>query len=558
MSPEGTSRPNAPAADPWASPVRRAGLWLGLAGVYFVTGKLGLQLAFVHASATALWPPTGIALAAVLLFGYRVWPGIFLGAVLVNITTAGTWATSIGIGTGNTVEAVVGALLVRRYARGIHAFDQARDFIKFIFLAAVLATAVSPTIGLTSLALGGFAPWSDFGAIWLTWWLGDASGALLFAPVLILWATRPRFPWKSRRAVEAALLLLVLFGTGIFVFGGVGRFSREHYQLGFLTIPPVIWAAFRFGRRGAATTTLFLSLLAAGGTLLGFGPFSRPSPNESLLLLQAFMATIAATSLAVAAIVVERREAEEDRVRALVEAHEAERLKAVSAVKSQFLNMAAHELRTPLAPIRAGLDLVREGSVAGLNDEQRRSLEVVARNVERLAGLVEDMLVAARLDAGRMPLARGAVSLNEIVAEAVDGFRPVARSAELELQVRGGTDLTVDGDPKQLLRVLQNLLSNAIKFTPPGGRVLVETERRDGEGWVRVRDTGVGIAPADMARLFQPFSQLAEGQAKVGGTGLGLYISKSLVELHGGRILCESPGSARGSTFSFSLPLFRP
>ena len=158
-----------------------------LAAAYFVAGKLGLMLAFVHASATAVWPPAGITLAALLILGYRVWPGIFLGAFLVNITTAGSAATSLGIAAGNTLEGLAGAYLVGRYANGRHAFDRAQDILKFAGLAGLLSTTISATFGVTSLSLGGFSRWADYGSIWWTWWLGDVVGNLVVAPLLVLW-----------------------------------------------------------------------------------------------------------------------------------------------------------------------------------------------------------------------------------------------------------------------------------------------------------------------------------------------------------------------------------
>src|SRR5712692_2026573 len=169
---------------PWATPPV---VVLGLAAVYVLAGKLGLLLAFVHASATAVWPQTGIALAAFLLLGYRVWPGILLGAFLANVTTEGTIATSLGIAVGNTLEGFVGAYLVNRFAGGRHVFDRPQDVLRFAVLAGMVSTAVSATIGVTSLALGGVARWTDYGPIWLTWWMGDAGGALVVAPLLILW-----------------------------------------------------------------------------------------------------------------------------------------------------------------------------------------------------------------------------------------------------------------------------------------------------------------------------------------------------------------------------------
>src|SRR2546426_3251859 len=133
-----------------------------LAAVYLIAAKLGLKLAFVHASATAVWPPTGIALAAFLVFGYRVWPGIFIGAFLANVLTEGTVATSLGIAAGNTLEGLTGAYLVNRFAGGRNVFDRPHDILKFAVLAGTISTMVSATVGVTSLSLGGFANWADY------------------------------------------------------------------------------------------------------------------------------------------------------------------------------------------------------------------------------------------------------------------------------------------------------------------------------------------------------------------------------------------------------------
>src|SRR2546422_700922 len=158
-----------------------------LTGVYFLAGKFGLSLAFVHASASAVWPPTGIALAATLLLGCRVWPALFLGAFLVNVTTAGSVWTSLGIAGGNTLEGLLGAFLVRRFANGLRVFDRARDIFTFGVLAGLGATAVSATVGVMTLWLGGYASWEGLGAIWLTWWLGDVAGGRVGGPGAVLW-----------------------------------------------------------------------------------------------------------------------------------------------------------------------------------------------------------------------------------------------------------------------------------------------------------------------------------------------------------------------------------
>src|SRR5205823_4662928 len=139
-----------------------------LALIYLVAGKLSLHLAFLHMSASPVWPPAGIALAALLVLGFRVWPAIFVGAFLVNLTTVGNILSSLGIASGNTLEALCGAWLVNQFAGGMQVFDRPQNVFKFA-LAAVISTALAPTFGVSSLAIGGFVQWSNYWPIWLTW-----------------------------------------------------------------------------------------------------------------------------------------------------------------------------------------------------------------------------------------------------------------------------------------------------------------------------------------------------------------------------------------------------
>ena len=288
-----------------------------LAVVYFCPAKLGLRFAFVHPSATALWAPTGITLTAFLIFGVQVWPGAFLGAFFANLTTAGSVLTSMGVATGNTLEGVVGCYLVRRFARGQQAFERVQDVFKFAFLAGMVSTAISATIGVTTLSLGGFADWATYGAIWRTWCLGDGVGAVLVTPLVLLWKENPRLNWTRKQIIELALLFLGLFFTAWIVFGGRFHSEVRNYPLEYTCIPFLIWAAFRFGRRKAVTATCILAGIATWGTLHGFGPFSTEALNTSLLLVQSFVGIVAVTSLALAAEISERKRADE-RVQQLV------------------------------------------------------------------------------------------------------------------------------------------------------------------------------------------------------------------------------------------------
>ncbi|HWZ45017.1 MAG TPA: MASE1 domain-containing protein [Candidatus Saccharimonadales bacterium] len=298
-----------------SSPIQDLSFATGLAVVYFIAGKLGLTLASVHPSATAVWPPTGIALVAFLTLGYRVWPSIFVGALLTNLTTAGSPAVCLGIAAGNTCEGLLGCYLLNRFAGGREAFEHPKGIRRFALLAAMLSTTVSATFGVTSLSLGGFASWANYGVIWLTWWLGDAAGNLIVAPLLIYWGplarlTLPRPKWNRERVLEGAALLLCLFLAGQIVFSGLYVPKSRHYPLEFLCLPAVMWAAFRFRPRGAALAVGLSSAIAIHGTLLGFGPFVRETQNESLLLLEAFTGGTAAIALILATVVEKHKQTE--------------------------------------------------------------------------------------------------------------------------------------------------------------------------------------------------------------------------------------------------------
>lgn len=277
---------------------------------YFIVGKAGLRLAFAFPSATPIWPATGLALVAFLILGYRVWPAIFLGAFFVNLMTAGTVATSLGIAAGNTLEGIVGAWLVTRFAGGRHCLNRAEGVFKFTLLAALLSTMVSATLGVVSLHLAGLVPPGTAGSIWSTWWLGDVSGDLLVAPVLLTWITIPLGRWQQERGLESLALLLGLVVVGFGLFGGLPELGIGGPQLRFLCIPFLTWAAARFGPREASTAILLLGAIAVWGMAHQNDSFGAPGTNASLLLLQTYMAVASVMTLTLAAAVTERKVAE--------------------------------------------------------------------------------------------------------------------------------------------------------------------------------------------------------------------------------------------------------
>jgi len=284
-----------------AGRLQYAGLGLGTTAVYVASAKMGLTLAFVAEQVTVVWPATGIALCAVLLFGYRIWPFIALGAFIANVTTNTPAATSLGIAAGNTLEAIAGAYLLKRAVDFRPSLGRFRDVFGLIVIGAGISTIVSATWGVTSLCVSGMQPWGRFGSLWFVWYLVDAMGNLLVAPlVLTLSATESRSRLRGRGLAELPLFIALLGVVDLFIFAGQ-TLGLEHHPPDYAVFPLLIWAALRFGPAGTAITTFITALVAVLGTVHGFGPFNGGSTNQDLIALQLFMSVAAATGLIMAA-----------------------------------------------------------------------------------------------------------------------------------------------------------------------------------------------------------------------------------------------------------------
>jgi PAS domain S-box-containing protein len=289
------------------------GLVLLAAVLYFAGAKVGLSLAFINASVSPVWPPTGIAIALVLWFGYRALPGVLIGAFVANYTlTEVSLLTALGISVGNTLEAVTAVYLLRRFVRFRNPFNRAIDVLKFVVFAAMLSTAVAATLGNLTLCFAGREEWASFGRLWFTWWLGDAVGAMIITPLILTWLERPVEQWKELRKIEGVLLWVLISLLALTIYTNVFVQANNSRLWGHVSIPLLLWAAFRFGPRGVASAMATLSAIAIWGTIHGFGPFAGSPRYEGLLYLQAFLANLTITTLALAAIVTERRLAEKN------------------------------------------------------------------------------------------------------------------------------------------------------------------------------------------------------------------------------------------------------
>jgi signal transduction histidine kinase len=515
--------------------------------VYFIAGKLALKVAFLNASASPVWPSAGIALAALIVLGYRTWPAIFVGAFLVNFTTAGNIATSLGIATGNTLEAVCGAWLVNRFAGGVTVFDRAGNVFKFA-LAVTISTLISPSFGVTSLALGGFAPWSNYNAIWLTWWLGDVTGDLVMAPLILLWCVGTTRRWTRGEIVEVSLLFLGLFIVAEISFGGWFPISAKNYPVSFLYGPLLVWLAFRFTPRETATGIFILASIGIWGTLHGLGPFVLETENQSLLILQTRTAVLAITAMALAAGMAERRRAE-----AVIEEQKTA-VEAANRTKDNFLAMLSHELRTPLTPVIAALEALKMEPLD--TAESKAALAMIRRNIDLESRLIDDLLDLTKISTDKLQLQfqstdahRAITNVAEMCASEIS-----AKNLLLSLDLRAG-EHHVAADPSKFQQIIWNLLKNAIKFTGENGKITISSSNPSPQSLtIGVTDTGIGIEPEMMERIFNRFEQGDRSfQRRFGGLGLGLTISKSLAEAHGGTLVAESEGRGRGARFFFTI-----
>jgi PAS domain S-box-containing protein len=297
-----------------------------LIALYFLGGLLGKQACFLSGSVVLVWPPAGIALAAILLFGYRFWPGVALGAILfscMNGLPLGFF--TLGTALGNTMGAIVCAFLLQRIVRFEPAMERVWHVVGYVCLACFLGTTVNAAFNVVSLAYAGEVSWPDLFPTILVWWVPNALAGLVVAPVIVAWATPCSIHWQPRMAVELAACGAGLVAGTLISFQSWLAYGISNYALAYLPFPFLVWGALRFGQRGAATGTVIVSSLAICSLLSGRGPFVTASEQESLMLIGSYIGILSITNMLFAAAAAERRQAEralaesEKRLRAVVE-----------------------------------------------------------------------------------------------------------------------------------------------------------------------------------------------------------------------------------------------
>jgi diguanylate cyclase (GGDEF)-like protein len=418
-----------------------------LAAAYFLTAKLALLAAIPPGYATAVWPASGIALASVLLQGNRIWPGIWLGASLVNVTVQSSLVAATLIGAGNTLEALAGAALFRAYIGPPGAFQRGEDVVKFVAIAASSAT-IAATVAAAPLAFVHSLAWPDLSWNWWTWWQGDTAGIIIVAPLILGWSVRIRPAWTRWKIVEGSVLVCLLLGVTYAIFGtGMAPYIPS-LPLTFAILPFVIWAAFRFRQRKVATVNALVCAMAVWFTVQNSGPFAQGSLNESLLLLLAFMCTVVTTGLVLSAVIGDRGRAVEATQRLLQDLREQTiRDPLTSLHNRRFLQdylprelIRAMRERLPLAVIMIDLDRFKRINdsaghqagdrvlveVAGLLRHQVRGSDIACRyGGEEFALVLPGTTLENALRRGE--------EIRAAIARETDRFHPVTASLGVAL-----------------------------------------------------------------------------------------------------------------------------
>jgi signal transduction histidine kinase len=516
-------------------------LLVGLA--YWVAARLSLNLALVHGQVTPIWPPTGIALVAILVFGRGVWPAILLAALAVNLPLGPSPSGAAVIAAGNTIAPLVSAGLLARvgFQREL---DRMRDAVAIIVLGALVGMTISATVGSSVLTLSGAVPAGNFVATWAVWWTGDAMGVLLVAPFLLNLLSRSRqrpLGWRGR--AELTILLAVVGVVTYVLFQNV-------FRVEYLVLPLIMVAAWRFRLRGAAPAALIASVVAIWAAVNGNGPFASETLLQKMVTLQAFNVSVSLASFVFASFVDAREQKEE-----MTRLYESASL-AITA-KTDAIDVAAHELSAPLAILTSYLALLSDGKLGPAPDKWTSVLNVMADKAWQVNRIVTDLLDAARIEAKAIAPSRTSLDLREVVLKAVEKARPRAELSGGEIvAILDREPVQVEADARQVGRILDNLINNALTYGVRQPRLKISVVTDADRAVVQVIDNGVGMSKTERIRVFQPFQRSNDPVFdSVPGSGLGLFVSRQLAEANKGVLTLERSEPGLGTCFELSLPV---
>jgi signal transduction histidine kinase len=518
---------------------------------YFLTAKLGLYIYFTFETSPALiWPPVGIALAAVFLGGYRMWVPIFLAQILstISIGSMEYLPVLLVISIGFTLQAVAG-LYFLRYFKFEPSMTTLRSAIVLVG-AAFVVTMIEPTIATAwqyAFNSLGVSPLLN----WMRGWAGGIFSVLIFTPFITTWLARTRHTYTRNDRTEILAAFSVLIGITYFLFATT-YLQPLGISIIFFLPAVLIWIALRLRPHWLALAIFLTSTLGMACSIL-----ARPTASPLSLQLvsnEVYLGLVAAIFFIFAAIVEERRAAyktlKENNMRLDAAL---EKLSAEDQAKSDFIAILAHELRNPLAPIVSAHEWL---ALQPQTPSALEALRSAKENTQMIGRLLEDLLDTARIARQKLTLRREHLLLQDIITKAVESSSSFLQSREHKLRISLPSEkVFLDADPVRLKQILINLLNNSGKYTEPGGRIELSADVERNHIVIQVKDTGMGIESDMLTAIFEPFNRVPRADIMSTGLGIGLSLTKRLVEMHGGTIWAESEGAGKGSTLTVRLPV---
>ncbi len=515
--------------------------------VYFVSAKAVSPLSLVESgSVFAIWPPTGIALMFLYLFGYRIWPGIFIGALAINMTLT-PFLPSAQIAVTNTLGPLFAFWFLQKYD-ALNIFNTKKAMFLF-FLSICLASLITASGGCISLWVFGYISEITVLNVWTGWFLGDLIGFLLISTIVESVRSKPNSV-KRLFSVEGSLIISTFIIINLVIFGPLTIFNLIEYPVVYFLLPPLIWITLRLGQELAVISLLIVAIASIYGTIIGYGPFLRDDPNQSLLLLQSFNGTLAITILLIAAIFheseraqMELNEHKDNLVRQVQDGIEKCRKKdqymlaqSRLAQMGEMISMIAHQWRQPLSSISStSIHLKMQSELERFDLEQKEEakkyesyinngLNSIDELVQNLTTTIDDFRNFYKPN--KKPVI---VNLGDVIDKAINILKPSLINHNVNVIKEYNSDEDIEVYNGEVMQVVLNLLHNAQENFEEkqikNRTIIIKTENRT----ITVCDNGKGIPEDIIEKIFDPYFSTKD---KKNGTGLGLYMSKIIIEKH--------------------------
>lgn len=513
---------------------------------YVITGYVGLHLNAVNTFATLVWPPAGIAFAAFFMRDHRLWPAVFFAAFLINVSIGASFPVAFCIALGNTLGPLAGASFVKWYTNYNPMVLRLLDNVGIV-LSSFIVPVITATVGVGALWLGGTLSSAAFGATWSTWWMGDMLGILVLSPFIMKWFSPPLFERTTLQRIELIVASLSVAATAYYIFWT----PINPFTYGLFI--PLTWVALRTGPHGITLSLVLVALIAVIGTITGHGSFL----TLGLPHLQIFLATISSVFLIFTAVVEERKNVFTTLTGHVDELEDALfKISAEDEAKKEFLAVLAHELRNPLATILNSIELINLEGFSASN--AKKLLEIIAERSHAMVHLLDDLLDISRISQKKLSVEKQTVSVGQFIDKLILTAQPLISKYEHTFSItRPDEELYLHADPVRLEQIFTNLVVNAAKFTKTPGSIEALVRREKHMAVAYIRDSGMGIPENMLEKIFEPFYQINRGTSAKEGIGVGLPLTRRLVEIHGGTIEARSQGIGRGSEFIVRLPLLR-